>query len=277
MESAQILRMKEDHSSTAEDFLELSSEQRLAILSLLYGGKSKVSVIAKQLGATVPEVFRNFERLSKANMIEKDTEGDYHLTSYGKIMLMQIPSLRFLSGNKKYFKNHDFIDIPAKFLQRIGSLEGGVHVKGFVKVLEYWKEIYQNADKYIYNILYEVPYTLDLVEPLVKKVNQGVMVRSIFSDDAIVPKERKQVIAKLGFKKLIDEGKIERRMKSNVKTLVVLNDKEACVMFPSSDGQVDLSEMFFGKDPLFYEWCMDYFGYCWEQSRPFQESKLKKD
>ncbi|TRZ80058.1 MAG: transcriptional regulator, partial [Nitrosopumilales archaeon] len=110
-----------------------------------------------------------------------------------------------------------------------------------------------------------------------KKINQGVVVHSIFSEDAILPKERKQVIEKLGFKKLIDEGKIERRMKSDVKTLVILNDKEACVMFPSSDGQVDLSEMFFGKDPLFYEWCMDYFRYCWMESKPFQESKLKKD
>jgi predicted transcriptional regulator len=269
--------VQEDYSNTAEDFLELASEQRLAILYALYEGKSKLSLIAKELGATVPEVFRNFERLSKSNMIEKDPEGDYHLTTYGRIMLMQIPSLRFLTQNKKYFKNHYFVDIPPKFLQRIGSLEGGIHVKGFVKVLEYWKEIYKNADKYIYNILYEVPYTSDLVEPLVKKVNQGVVVHSIFSDDAIIPKERKQVIEKLGFKKLIDAGKIERKMKSDTKTLVVLNDKEACVMFPSSDGQVDLSEMFFGKDPLFYEWCMDYFRYCWENSRPFQENKLKID
>lgn len=267
--------MNYDYEKIADDFLELASQQRLGILLRLLDKKSKVSVIAKDLDATVPEVYRNFERLVKANLIVKDADGDYDITTYGKTICGQIPALAFLSQNKKYFRDHDFGDLPQKFLQRIGALVVGQHIKGFVKVIEQWKDIYKNSDKYIYNILFEVPYDSDLLETLVTKINKGIKVNSIFSESAIIPKDRKQILEKLGFKKLIDQGLIERKMRENVQVVVVLNEKEACVMFPKIGSEVDVSEMFYSDDPVFHEWCLDYFKYCWDSSRVFQESKLK--
>jgi predicted transcriptional regulator len=266
-----------DYEKTADDFLELASQQRLGILLRLLDKNSKVSIIAKDLDATVPEVYRNFERLVKADLIAKESDGDYRITTYGKIICGQIPSLAFLSQNKKYFREHDFGDLPQKFLHRIGALGGSQHIKGFVKVLEQWKNIYKNSDEYIYNILFEVTYDSDLLETLVKKVNKGVKVHSIFSESAIIPKERKQILKKLGFQKLIEEGLIERKMRKNVQVIVVLNEKEACVMFPKIGVDVNVSEMFYSGDPIFHEWCLDYFKYCWESSSVFQESKLKHE
>ena len=270
------LIMKDGYEKTASDFLELASEQRLAILLKLYNQRSRVAVLAKELGATVPEVFRNFERLVKADLIAKESEGDYSITMFGKIMCAQIPSIRFLSNNKKYFKGHDFGDVPAKFLQRIGSLEQGIHVKGVIKVLEKWKEIYETAEDYICNVLFEVPYTIDLIEPLSKKITGGVNLRSVLSESAIMPKERKQIFERLGFKKLIEEGKIERKMKENVKTVIILNEKQGLVMFPTVGGEPDMSEAFFGEEETFHEWCLDYFNYSWSKSGPFRETKLRE-
>ncbi len=269
--------MNYDYEKAADDFLELASQQRLGILLRLLDKKSKVSTIAKELDATVPEVYRNFERLVKADLIVKDSDGDYSITTYGKIICSQIPSLVFLSQNKKYFRNHDFGDIPQKFLQRIGALVAGQHIKGFVKVLEHWKDIYKNSGEYIYNILFEVHYSSELLEPLVKKVSKGVKVNSIFSESAIIPKERKQILEKLGFKKLIEQGLIERKMRENVQVVVILNEKDACIMFPKVGGEVDMSEMFYSDDSVFHEWCLDYFKYCWDSSSVFQESKLKNE
>lgn len=270
--------MNVDYQSTAKEFLEISSEQRLAILLRLYENKSKVSVLAKELEATIPEVYRNFERLVKADLIAKDSEGDYSITTYGKIICGQIPSIQFLSHNKKYFKNHDFGDVPQKFLQRIGALEKGQPIKGFVKVMEHWKDIYKNANEYILNILHEVPYSADLMEPLVKKVENDVKLRSILSESAILPKERKQMIDKLGIKKLIEKGLMERKMKDNVSVVLIMNEKESCLMFPNKSGEADLSEGFYSDDSSFQDWCHDYFNYCWDYATTsFQESKLKKD
>ena len=185
-----------------------------------------------------------------------------------------MPDLVFVSKNRKYFEDHDFGDIPMKFIQRIGALAASQHVKGFVKVLEQWKEIYKNADEYIFEILSEVP--LDLIEPLIDRVKKDIKFNYIFSESAVVPKGRKKLLEELGFKKLIEKGLVERKMKKVVQVVVVLNEKEACVMFPTIDGGADMRAMFYSKDHLFHEWCLDYFRYCWYGSDVFQESKLKE-
>ena len=268
--------MTHSQENIADEFLEIASEQRLAIILKLFENKAKVSTLAKELGATVPEVFRNFERLAKAGLIVKDTDNYYHLTTFGKTICSQIPSVVFVSQNKKYFKDHDFGNIPPKFIHRIGELAPGQWIKGFVKVLEKWKEIYKNSNKYIFNILAEVPYTSDLVEPLVANARKGVKISSILSESAIITKERKKILDKHGFKKLIESGLVERRMINDVKVVVVLNEKEACVMFPTAEGEVDMSSLFHSDDPSFHEWCFDYFRYCWDNSSIFQESKIKE-
>ncbi len=257
----------------AKDLFEIASEQRLEILFRLGEKKSAVSVIAKELGASVPEVFRNFERLVKAGLIEKEVSGDYRLTIYGTTILAQIPSLTFLSKHKGYFKNHEYGNIPAKFIQRIGALSSAKHIKGMVKVLEQWKDIHKNAEKYIYNILSEIPYSPDIIETVAAKANEGVNIRSIISDKVIVPSARKEQFEKLQFKKFIEKGILERRMQNDVHVLLLLNEKEASIFFPKN-GESDITELLYSSNPVFHEWCFDYFQYCWANSMPFQERKL---
>jgi len=48
-------------------------------------------------------------------------------------------------------------------------------------------------------------------------------------------------------------------MRKHVKVIIVLNEKEACVCFPNLNGEADLTEMFYGYDYQFHEWCLDYF------------------
>lgn len=266
--------MENLYENAANDFLELASEQRLNILFNLLSNRSKISNMAKEVGATVQEVHRNFERLADAGLISKDKDGYYGLTTYGKTICTQVPDLVFVSKNRKYFETHDFGDIPMKFIQRIGALAAGQHIKGFVKVMEQWKTIYKNADEYIFEILSEVP--LDLIEPIISRIKHGIKFNYIFSESTIIPKGRKQLLEKLGFKKLLEQGLVERKMQKNVNVVVVLNEKEACVMFPTIDGDADIGEMFYSKDHLFHEWCLDYFRYCWYGSDIFQESKLKE-
>ena len=64
-------------------------------------------------------------------------------------------------------------------------------------------------------------------------------------------------------------------MKKGIKMVVVLNEKEAGVIFPRKNNEVDLSKMFYSTDSNFHEWCLDYFNYSWKNSNSFQEHKLK--
>jgi len=262
------------YEKSAEHFLELASSQRLQILFKLSEKKLTITELAKEIGSTKQEVHRNFMRLEDGHLIEKDVDGNYSLTTFGKTMCIQVPSLVFISQNMKYFEDHDFSDVPTKFIMRSGQLAGGQYIKGVVKILEQWKSIYKNADEYIYEALNEVP--LDLIEPLVKRIKSGIKLHYIFSESAIVPQGRKELLKKLEFDKLIEKGLVERKMKDKIQTVVVLNEKEACVLFPNKEGEADISEMFYGNDPMFHEWCLDYFRYCWYGSDIFQESKLKE-
>lgn len=259
---------------TANYVLDLASPQRLNILFNLLNKNSNPTEIAKKLDATKQEVHRNFTRLVESGLIEKKIDGKYSLTAFGEVVCIQVPTIVFLSQNRKYFQEHNLGDIPYKFKMRCGQLANGEHVKGFSKVMEQWKSVYKNANEYVYEILSEVP--LDLIEPLIKRVKKGVRFNYIFSESAVVPQGRKSLLKKLGFDQLMEKGLVERKMKHSVQTVLILSEKEACVLFPKKDGESDLSEMFYSNDPMFHEWCLDYFRYSWYGSDLFEESKLKE-
>jgi len=232
--------------------------------------------MARSLDATSQEVSRNFSRLFDAGFIIKDSDGFYYLSTFGNVICTQVSSMKFFSQNRKYFKKHELDSIPLKFIHRMGELEQGNKVKGFIKVQEKWDDIYKNADQYIHNILHEVSYSSNIIEILVKKIKNKTQVKSVFSSTAIVSSERKNVLEKNGLKKFIQEGMITRRMKKDVKVALVLNEKEACISFPTLDGEAELSQAFYSNVPSFQEWCLDYFVYCWDASDVFQESNLNK-
>ena len=267
--------MKEDDfEKFSKEFLELASEQRLAILDNLRENEFKLSSLAKQLKATPPEVFRNLERLEKSMLIEKNKNNKYYLTTYGKALFAVMPSITFVASNKEYFKDHNFGDLPYKFIQRIGALENAELISGFTSVTETWREIFENAEKYVYGLLVEEP--IGLIEPVVKKAKSGVNIHSIFSDSAIVPKKRDKILKELDIEKLIKDEIIQRRIKNDIKVAIVINEKEGGVMFSTLKGEPDISKMFYSDTEEFHEWCLDYFRYCWHNSYPFREEKLKQ-
>jgi len=271
----QIIHYVEYYNRVAENFLELASSQRLHILfKLMERSRKRIEPMAKELGATKQEVHRNLVRLEQSGLISKDKEGKYALTTFGRASCLQISTTLFLSQNLDYFDDHDFGDMPHKYIMRSGQLAFAMHIKGITKTLEKWKNIYKNADEYIYEILAEIPG--DLFDPLTKKVKSGVKFQYIVSEFAIVPEGRKAELKKSGFNKLIEKGLIERKMRKDVKVVMVLNEKEACVCFPNINGEADLTEMFYGNDYQFHEWCIDYFKDCWSDAGIFIESKLKE-
>jgi predicted transcriptional regulator len=196
----------------ASEFLEVASEQRSSILLNLTKEKSNLSKMAKLVDASAAEVHRNFNRLQKSGLIKKGVDGNYDLTQYGRILCAQIPALEFMSKNLKYFENHNFLDLPFKYIQRIGALADSELITGYVKVTEKCEEIYNNANEYICNILVEIPYNDRLLQILESKLQHKAHIASIFSENAIISKDRKELLTKFNFTKFINDGTLERRM-----------------------------------------------------------------
>ncbi len=258
----------------AGNFLEMASEQRLNILINLNEEKTKISNMAKKLSATVPEVHRNFTRLTKSELISKNVDGSYELTILGTTMIAQISAIVFISKNEKYFKNHIFKSLQTKFIHRIGSLSDSEIISGYVKVSEKWEQIYKNSEKFIYNILVEASYSSELMTIIEDRLNKKIVINSVFSDLAIVSSERKKSLSKINVDKFIENDTLVRKMKKNVKIALIMNEKEAGISFPTNENEVDLSKMIYSSNPEFREWCYDYFKHIWESSGSFQETKL---
>src|SRR6185503_10001377 len=209
-------------SNTEQTFFELASQQRLAIIFRLNVKKAKISQLAKDLDITMQEAHRNVNRLQQAGLIEKDPEGVFSLTTFGSTIIKQIPTLNYLAKHKDYFSEHVLGELPIKFVMRLGALDRCEYVKGVVAILERWKNIYREADEYIYEIVPQVP--IDLIEPAVTRVKEkGVKYSYVFPKDVIIPKGRKELLKKLGHNELLNKGAIERRMVECVQVAVILN------------------------------------------------------
>jgi predicted transcriptional regulator len=263
------------YSSTEKTFFELASEQRLSILFRLYEKKAKISQLAKDLDITMQEAHRNVNRLQDANLIEKNPEGIFSLTTFGNTIIKQIPTFNYLSMHKEYFSEHILGELPIKFIMRLGALDKCEYVKGVVAILERWKDIYRDSDQYIYEIVPQVP--IDLIEPALARVKEkGVKYSYVLPQNVIIPKGRKDLLKKLGHSELLNKNAVERRMVDRVQVAVILNEKQASVMFPTQKGETDMNMMFHSSDPIFHEWCLDYFRYRWYGSDIFDESHLKE-
>jgi predicted transcriptional regulator len=261
-------------SNTEKTFFELASQQRLAIIFRLNAKKAKISQLAKDLDITMQEAHRNVNRLQQADLIEKDNEGVFSLTTFGNTIIKQIPTFNYLSQHKDYFSDHILGELPIKFIMRLGALDKCEFVKGVVAILERWKGIYREAEEYIYEIVPQVP--IDLIEPAVNRVKQGIKYSYVLPRNVIIPKGRKDLLKKLGHSELLNKGAIERRMVDSVQVAVILNEKQAAVLFPTQKGETDMNMIFFSTDTVFHEWCIDYFRYRWYGSDIFDETHLKE-
>ncbi len=266
-------------SNMEEIFLELASSQRLSIIFMISYRRLKLSALAKSLNLTIQEVHRNTNRLVDAGLIEKNSEGVFFLTTFGNAIIKQLSIFDFLSSNKNYFSDHRIGDIPMKFVQRIGALNGGKLISGIVSIIESWKRLYDESSEYIYGILPQIP--LELIQSVIPKVkNEGVKFNYILPKNAIVPKIRSDLQKSSGYADLLKQGIVERKMIDKIEVAVVLNEKQATVMFPTLKGEADMNYMFSNNDiksnndGLFHEWCVDFFRYCWYNSKPFDERKL---
>lgn len=264
--------------NTEQTFIELASEQRLSILFKLSEQDTKLSKLAKDLNVTMQEIHRNVNRLMDVGLIKKNSDGTFSLTTFGNTIIKQIPAYDFLSRNKEYFSGHFLGEIPMKFIQRIGALDNSEYIHGMVAVMERWKQIYKESADYIYGMLPQIP--LDLIESVIPKIKEdGIKFNYILPQKAVVPKKRASLLKDAGFYDLLknEERLVERRMVDKVQVAVVLNEKQSTVMFPASNDKAvaDMNSMFYSEDnPLFHEWCLDYFRYCWYNSKSFDESKL---
>lgn len=256
-------------------FFELAGDLRYSTLMKLRNRSYRLSQLADELNATMQETHRNISRLVSSNLVTKGLEGELLLTPYGESIVSLIPGYAFMFQNREYFNDHTFGDLPLKFIRSIGSLAECEIVNGVMAILQRWKYIFLSSKEYIKEIISEVP--VDLIETLGSRIQDGVKFSYIFPRDPVVPKGRSEILERIGWRGLISKGLVERRMLDTVKLVLIFNERQSCVAFPSLKGRPDLNIVYYGDNNEFHEWCEDYFEYQWNRAGVFDESKLSHE
>ena len=256
-------------------FMELAGETRRSMLKILAKGDEKLSKIAETLGITIQDAHRNSSRLVKCGLINKKSNNLFFLTSLGFTVVYQLDFFEFLSKHNQFFQNHTVGDLHPKFIRRIGDLTNSRYVTGMGPILETLKKIANQSDRFIRIIATQYP--LDTARVIVEKANKHVFIQYILDHHTSVPKtEREELLKNASWQKHLSEGIVKRRMVEKILVCLTVTEKEGIVFFPDLKGNNDMVSGLCSSDPIFLDWCEDYFEYVWKNSGTFDESKLVK-
>jgi predicted transcriptional regulator len=258
----------------SEIFSELASETRCSILISLDEKPAKLSSLSRELDITAQDAFRNINRLEEAGLVRRggDDGGAFHLTESGRLVTKQIPYFLVIKKYKEFFEDHTFKDIPDKFIQRIGALQNCAVVENVTAVFERLKKLESGAKKYLRIMASEAWPEEGKI--FAERAMNDVGVWIIIGHNTVFPREVIETVIPTidGLQK---SGKIKTKMLDTVSIALYMSDSQSAAMLPNIKGEVDMSTLLVGSDPLFNEWCLDLFNHFWEYAGPANLDKAK--
>jgi predicted transcriptional regulator len=243
----------ENNKEMEKLFFELASESRLSILRELQTKNLKMNEIARQLDVTATEAFRQLQRLSEAMLVQKQPEGTYAITGYGKLVLHLCSSFEFASKHREYFLTHDVWRIPLQFVNRLGELSQTRLIMDSMENINRGERMFIEAEQYAWGLAEgRIP---ELMDPIMdQKIAKGLQVKMIIPE------------ADLSKVPAIKTPNVELRGISDIPAILGITEKEATVCFRFIGGRVDYAG-FSGKDSAFLNWAKDLFLYYWKKGK----------
>jgi predicted transcriptional regulator len=239
-------------------FFELASESRLAILRELQNENLRMQEIARRLDVTATEAFRQLERLSAALLVQRQPDGTFAISEYGKLVLQLSSSLEFVSKHKDYFSTHDIMRLPLQFVNRLGELSQANLVMDTVENLNNGERAFTEAEQYGWGIA-EGTVPEHMIPKINEQIQRGIKFKFLIPENRLSTNVSQPATPK----------NVEGRGLPDLPAIVVLTEKEAGICFRQVGGRVDYAG-FFGKDPTFLNWVKDLFLYYWERGKRTQ-------
>jgi len=242
---------------------DISSSDRLTLLFAIRKENLRLTQLAEKISATIQETSRHLGRLTDAQLIEKNYDGSYTVTSYGRLVLILLSSYNFLSKNKDYFLSHDISFLPQEFIERIGELSLYEYSVNVSNVLRHIEQVISSAKEYIWLMADQAVITGPSINQAIG--NRDVCVSIIIPKSSLTPEEYQQI------KKLLRD-KLELKLvpDENIKIGIAMNEKIAGIAFPDLKGKMDFNSGFTSGSIDFHKWCGDLFiFYSNRLKRPF--------
>lgn len=236
-------------------FFELASESRLGILNTLQTGSFRMQELARKLDLTDTETFRQVQRLNEASLIQKQQDGTYTITQYGKLLLYLTRSIECVHKNKEAFLTRDIWKLPEPFIERLGELNDSHLMTDMFDMFNGAGQLISKAEKYVW-MIGDKPVP-SITPNIGGQALEGIKFRLIFHESNLPH-----------YKSVAGEEKIieKRVLSENVPVTLIVSERIAGVRFPSIDGRQDYA-LFYGDDPAFLRWTHDLFLYYWDRAK----------
>jgi predicted transcriptional regulator len=248
----------------AELLFIIASIDRLTLLSEIAIEKRRLSQLTAKLSATPQETSKHLMRLRDAKLIEKDSDGFFGLTAFGRIIVNLVPSFRFLTQNREYFLSHDISSLPLEFMERLGELQEGKYADKVGSILAHTQQVVQDAEEYIWLMADHRLGDQEYVARSGKLESSSTITWRV-----IVPAgssiDWPEVRRTVGTHK----GRIEYHLiedPTDIKAGIALNEKIAGVTLPDITGKLDFNSGFRSSNPIFRKWCQDLFVFHWNKA-----------
>jgi len=208
--------------------------------------------IARRLCVTATEAFRQLERLSAAMLVQRQPDGAYKVTSYGKLVLQLSSTLSFLLKYKQYFSTHDISPLPHQFISRLGELSGATLIVDTMESLNRGQRMFMTAEQFGWGLAEGV--VPELMAPVMEeRMQKGMKFRFLIPESKLPPTPP-------------GLANMELRGLAEIPEVVAVTEKAAVLCLHAFDGKMDYSA-FYGTDPAFMGWAKDLFLYFWEKGK----------
>jgi predicted transcriptional regulator len=247
----------------AELLFILASIDRLTLLSEIAIEKQRLSQLTTKLSATPQETSKHLTRLRDAKLIEKDSDGFFSLTAFGKIIVNLLPSIRFLTQNREYFLSHDISSLPLEFIERLGELQEGQYGDKVGSILAHAQQVVQDAEEYIWLMADHTLGGQGYVTGSGKLESSSTVTWRV-----IIPADSSIDWTRLRRSVGTHKGRIEYHLMedpNDIKAGMALNEKIAGFTLPNTTGKLDFNSGFRSNNPLFRKWCQDLFVFHWNK------------
>lgn len=236
----------------------LSSSDRVETLSLLKVEKLRLSQLSKKLGITIQEASRQLARLQDAQLVERNAQGLFMLSSLGRAVLDLLPSFEFLVENREYLIGHELSFIPPHLRERIGELAGCEIGRSLGDVLKHFQEVMTESNNHIWLMADQILLPDSIGERLARSPELSMRI--------LVPKSvmREYETSDLGRD---ITGNVQIGLIESVHVGLALNERIAGLILPDRFGKVDFNGGLRVSSPLSVKWCEDLFLSYWNESR----------
>ena len=226
----------------------------------------KLSHISTELDFTVQETSRNVARLADASLVKKDTEGLFHLTSYGEETLNLLSGFRFLYKNREYFTTHTLAALPPQFRNSVGILEPCQYVEDVMLTFHNIELMVAAAEKHVWIVTDQIlASTLPFLE---KAFERRVQFHLILPKKYAPPQSMLKMVVNPTFRKAVQTGVIDVRSTEKIDAFLCVSDRElSALAFTNIQGKLEYSA-FKSEGISVVEWCNSLFMHYWNAASP---------